>query len=110
MSVPEDERQFYDAAAAEQAQADLQDDVPKPELSDDQVRYLSLVSLQARQTVDRCPDLLRHLERSARTGTPPGTSVSASEVALWRAGYEDCLATIQTAADWPGPEDNEDGR
>ena len=109
MSVPEDERSFYDAAAAEQARADVSEELPRPKLSGEQLRDLSLVSLQARHTVDRCPDLLRHLDRSARRGMPLGTSVSASEAALWRIGYEDCLATIHTAADWTPPEEGHHG-
>ena len=110
MSIPDDERSYYDTAAAEQAEADVEDRAPTRTLSGDQLRELSLLSLQAGIMMGRCPDLLRHLERSARRGLPVGTHVTASEAALWRVGFEDCLATIHTAADWTPPEDHEDGR
>ena len=110
MSIPEDERGFYEAAAAEQAEADLEDGAPAPTFSEDQLRELALVSMQAGIVLGRCPDLLRHLERAARRGLPAGVNVSASEAALWRTGFEDCVQTIRTAADWTPPEDSEDGR
>ena len=104
MSVPEDERQHYDTAARAAAEADLAQDAPRPRLSEEQLRELSLVAMQARRATEQCPDLLAHLARTARTGGPAGAATS-SEIALWRAGFDDCVATIHTAADWRGDED-----
>ena len=109
MSLPDDERQHYDEAAQREDEADVsQTRILKAKLSVEQVRHLSLVSMQARQVVERFPDLLDHLARTARTGGPAGAATS-SEIALWRAGYDDCVSTIHTAADWPGEEDLDDG-
>lgn len=103
MKIPHDERQHYDAAV----QANLEADRPPAqaqEIDPEQVRYLKLVSRQALHVLQDAPDLLTHLVRAACVGAPPGTA-SASEIALWRTGFEDCIATIHTAADWKGGED-----
>ena len=101
MSLPEDERSFYEAAARANAEADQP---PAPELSDWQRRYLQLVSHQAAQVVRDAPDLLAHLERMTHNTAPHGAA-NAGEVALFRQGVAHAVFTIRNAADWPGEND-----
>lgn len=101
MNIPEDERAFYDAARQENLDADRP---PAPQMSDDQRRYLQVVSHQAAHTLEHAPDLLAHLDRMSHTVIPAGAS-NAAEVALFRAGIAHATFTIRNAAQWPGEND-----
>ena len=94
--IPADELAHYDDAARREAQADQPE---RPELSPEQRRELLLLAHQAERTVRECPDLLAWLDTKARLGSPP-LAANASEVALWRTGFEDCLAQVRLMADW----------
>ena len=94
--IPPDERAHYDEAAQREDAADRPE---PPALSPEQRRELQVLAAEADTVVRRCPTLLAWLDTKARLGSPP-LAASASEVALWRTGFEDCLAQIRLMADW----------
>ena len=91
--IPESERRHYDAAVEANAKADE----PRFELSEEALREASALRAEAAAVIRSAPRLLAWLSRKARLGAPAGTM---GERALWRAGFEDCLASIVDAADW----------
>ena len=94
--IPQDERAYYDEAA----QRELEADQPaRPQLSPDQKRELQVLATEADRVVRESPHLLAWLDSKARLGNPP-LAANAAEVALWRTGFEDCLAQIRLMADW----------
>ena len=94
--IPPDELAHYDEAAAREAEAEQ----PKrPELTAEQQREMQVLVAEADTVVRRCPTLLAWLDGRARLGNPP-MAANASEVALWRTGFEDALAQIRMMADW----------
>ena len=94
--IPPDERQHYDAAAE---RGDGDGEPGRPELTGEQKRHLQVLAAEADTVVRRCPTLLAWLDSKARLGNPP-LAANASEVALWRTGFEDCLAQVRLMADW----------
>ena len=94
--IPPDERQHYDDAAQRE---DAAGEPERPTLSPEQKRHLQVLAAEADTVVRRCPTLLEWLDGKARLGNPP-LAANASEVALWRTGFEDCLTQIRLMADW----------
>ena len=105
MSIPHDERQHYDAAIQ-----DMRENEPsmRPQFSEEQLRGLKLVSHQAAQVVRQYPELLAYLADIGRAGVPDGRA-DAAHVALWREGFRGAVDRIYMAADWPDPEDEDNG-
>ena len=98
--IPPGELEHYRQAAEAEAAADL----PVPKLDEETVRRMQLISMQAGQA-QGLTDLLQWLRTIAATGMPLGSTASAGETALWRAGFEDCLRRIDLAAAWEDPND-----
>ena len=96
MSIPADELQHYDRAAEEAAQAEA-DAINPPPLTDEQKQHVRMLAAQAHRVIEKCPDLLEWLWRRP---VPRTYGATASEHALWRTGYEDCLRQIETTALW----------
>ena len=100
--IPDSERPHYDAAVQQVREADERI-LPRPQVTDEQLAEMAALAQQARIVLREAPGLLDHLEQRGRHLRPPG-SATASEAALYRAGYLDLMYDVRDIATWEPPD------
>ena len=98
MTIPRSEQAHYARAGEANAKAD--DLFPaRPAASEDEARAMQARVLQARKILREAGDLVSWLERNARWRRQL-TAATASEAAVYRAGYEDAWRDLRDIAEF----------